>query len=208
MTPRAFLFVSLLLAPLSAQNGSGWFVADQHLDRKLTRVAYFSQTGSPGQYAIDYGAPEWKDSYEADADKLKGKRGRLGKDFFTRLDTSMELTIGGTKVGVGDYYLAIGRAENGDWKLVLYPAAELRKMHADAFLSGRLPATLGIEVPLTYAKVDAKAQQLHIGLKADKQKVGDATLTLHWGNHQLTAPIVADVGKPPAPPKKDDGKGR
>jgi len=198
---RSILLASLLVAPLVAQD-SGWFVADQLVERKLTRIAYFSQTGSPGQFAIDYCAPPWKDEYDAQTDKLKGHRERLGKDFWTRLDTSMDLTIGGVKVAAGDYYLGIGRTQAGDWKLVLYPAPEIRKMHGDGFITNRLPMTLGMEVPLTYSKVADKAGELKIELKPDKEKVGNATLALQWGNHQLTAPIVADVGPPPAAPAK------
>lgn len=198
---RSAFLTSLCLAPLAAQD-SGWFVADQHVDRKLARIAYFSQTGSPGQYAIDYCAPPWKDEYDALADKLKGHRERLGKDFWTRLDTSLDLTLGGVRIAAGDYYLGIGRAQNGDWKLVLYPAAEIRKMHGDGFITNRLPMTLGSEVPLAYSKAADKATELEITLTPEKDKVGNATLTLQWGNHQLTAPIVAEVGKPPPPAKK------
>ena len=170
----------------------------QNAERKATRIAYFDMAAqsSPGQFVIQYGAPQWKDEYEDQVDQLKGMRFRLGSDFWATLDTSMDLTIAGTKVPAGYYYLGMARTEDGDYRLVLHDANKLRPMRTDAFITSRLSG--GIEVPMTHAKADSAAERLKIELSEERGQLGKASLLIQWGPHKLTAPIVADLsgGKP------------
>ena len=205
-TSVSVLCASLLLATAASAQLQGF---SGSTDRKCTRVAYFdlSAMSSPGQYNIQYGAPEWKDDYEGMADKLKGKQARLGKDFWTTLDSSMDLTIGGQKVAAGYYYLGISRAENGDWSLLLFPADKVQKLHGDAFVTERMKG-MGTAIPLTYSKSEKKAMTMSIEFTADEKNLGNATLTLAWGNHSLTAPVVAEMKKDAAgkaKPENADG---
>jgi len=127
-------------------------------------------------------------------------------DFWTTLDTSMPLDMAGTKVAPGYYYLAIARALDGAWSLVVIPAEKVQKAHGDAFLSRQYEGT---RIPLTYEKSKDKVAKLHLELKGDEKNLGQCTLTITWGNYKLTAPVIADLksGAAEAGGKKDKEKG-
>ena len=77
--------------------------------RESARVAWFTRNGSPGQIAIDYTPVKWQEKYDAmvSSDKMMGRKWRLGADFWTSLDTSVDLVIGGTEIPAGYYYLTL-----------------------------------------------------------------------------------------------------
>ena len=81
--------------------------------RMSTRLLYFGETGPLGQICIQYGQPEWKAEYDQMLTAARGTSQRLGRDFWTSLDTDMDLTIGGTKVPAGQWYLGLRIDEEG-----------------------------------------------------------------------------------------------
>jgi hypothetical protein len=89
-----------------------------------------------------------------------GKRWRFCIDFWTALDTNAPLTIGGTRFGVGEYYLVLDRAKDGSWSLVLMDAAAVRAKKLDATQAES--TTEGTKVPMTYAKLDKHRPELEI----------------------------------------------
>jgi hypothetical protein len=164
----------------------------QTVARQCTRIAYFGTSGSPGQLNIQYGQPAWKGEYDHQLEQLRGQRIRFGKDFWTTLDTNVDLTIGGTAVPAGYYYLALGRTPGGDWALVLYDPVELRRERADAFVTPRY-AVGGIEAPLVHGTLQGeRADRLVIELQPLRE-LGLAKLVIRWGRHELTAPVVAKL---------------
>src|ERR1051325_9339498 len=101
-------------------------------ERGTTRVGFWNtrKNMGAGQFAIDYGRPVWKKDYE-DAAKFdamtKGHVYRLGSNFWTTLDTDMPLTIGGTTVPAGLWYLGLQRsADGGTWSLAFIAPAKGR----------------------------------------------------------------------------------
>jgi len=205
LPPALFATMLAVCGTVAAQDVKTYV---QTVERKCTRIAYFGANGSPGQFNIQYGQPAWKDEYNAQMEELKGKRTRFGNNFWTTLDTNVDLTIGGIKVAAGYYYLALGQNKKGDWQLVLFDPAVLRPYHPDAFATAMIkaPAT---EVPLDYAKVEGgkPAEKLDIELTAKKGKeIGYANLAIAWGPHRLAAAIIADLEVPATKPAEAAAK--
>ena len=74
----------------------------QRSERITTRVFHFESKPTftfTVQYAITYGAPVWKERIATALAAGEGKaaRFRLGKDFWTTLDTNSDLVIGGVR---------------------------------------------------------------------------------------------------------------
>jgi hypothetical protein len=156
--------------------------------RMSTRIAFFGQNSSEGQLAIAYGQPEWKAEYEMQFDTLtKGKRWRLGNDFWTTLDTHLDLTMDGVEVASGYYYLVLERSENDDWFLVLLDPKEARSKKLDAFMVDQ--TTGGIKVPLKWEKTESTTEKLIIKLLPDPDDIAKASLSISWGPHKLETAI-------------------
>ena len=152
----------------------------------------FGQGGSPGEIAIDYAVLDWKDSYEEaiNSPKMAGKKWRFGKDFWTNLDTSFDVEIGGVAVPAGYYYLTLEKrtGDAGDqYMLALHDAATIRKMKLDAFMADRMK-DVGIEVPMQH-KTGEPSKQLEIALTMEQGSQDTGALNVRFGPHVLTAPL-------------------
>jgi hypothetical protein len=193
------VFVLLSLIPAYAQKSKPTIVAEggQPDDRASARVLYWNtvKDEAAGQFAINYGRPVWKSTYEdsANFDKMtKGKTWRMGSNFWTDLDTCLPLKISGKKVPVGHYYLGLHRSEDGlKWTLAFIDPAKVRAAHIDAFNIQKAP--VAFEIPITVAKAATKPEKLTIGLSYPKENIRKVTLWVAWGNLALTAPIDATV---------------
>lgn len=159
-------------------------------DRKSTRLFYWGGSSSPGQLMIDYGPIEWKNEYAGaiDAGDHLNKRWRLGGNFWTTLDTNLDLKVGGVDVPAGLYYLTLEQKEKGKVVLALNDPAKIRAKKLDAFQSESTSG--GIEVPLTQTPAGPVAGKLVITLAvAPGGDPRDATLTIRFGPYQLQAPV-------------------
>ena len=163
--------------------------------RESTRVAYFGGGRSPGQIAIDYAPVPWQDAYskQVDATQMVGKKWRFGGDFWTTLDNSMALEIGGVKVPAGYWYLTLGMVEGGKFVMGIHDPAVARKMQLDASACNRLPA--GIQIPLTHSKSDAAHKKLDVELKVGVADNTQGKLTIQFGPHVLHAKMAVHMGK-------------
>jgi len=196
-----WLFLLGCLVPTSAQPAGPRVVAEGGGvdDRGSARVLYWNvaKNQAAGQFAIDYGRPVWKSTYEDPVkfDQMtKGKVWRMGSNFWTTLDTSIPLKISGREVRPGYYYLALQRSADGaSWSLVFIDPAKVRGVRLDAFEVARAP--IWFEIPITITKPAAKPEQLTLGLSYPKENIRKVTLTVAWGNLALTAPVEAEVAE-------------
>lgn len=163
--------------------------------RKCARVAWFGRTGSPGQIAIDYTPVKWQDKYDemAGSEKMLGRKWRLGADFWTSLDTSVDLGFGDTKVPAGYYYLTLEQRKPGKFVLGVHDAAEVKKMRLDAYQADKVRG--GFEIALEHGRTDEVADHLSIGIGLEQGSQDHGELEIHFGGHRLTAPVVMKVGK-------------
>lgn len=161
--------------------------------RMGTRLAFFSQSSSSGQVAIDYGAPAWKDEYDAELSnpKFVDHRWRLGQEFWTTLDASLPVTIGTAKLNPGSYYLTVEKKSDGRFLLAFLDPVEVRKAHLDPFVAHLTKG--GIEIEMQHGTAQEKAAALEIKLTSDGERSNKGKLTVRFGPHELTAPVVCHL---------------
>lgn len=192
-------FFLLALVPAHAQQSKPTVVAEggEPDDRASARVLYWNtvKNAPAGQFAIDYGRPVWKSTYEDPAafDAMtKGKTWRMGSNFWTVLDTCLRLKISGRNVPVGYYYLGLHRSADGSrWSLAFIDPAKVRAAHTDAFEVAKAPILF--EVPMSTASPTAKPAKLTIELSYAKDDIHKITLNVAWGTLALTAPIEVTI---------------
>lgn len=164
----------------------------QTTERRSSRIAWFGPKGSPAQVALDYGPVPWNDEYEAAvaAGKLTGKKWRLGGDFWTTLDTSIDLSFGATTLPAGYWYLTLEQRTADSYVLACHDAAAVRKLKLDPVFANKL--TGGIEIPLAHAAGDP-ADTLEITIRPNQGSHTEGSLRLRFGRHELSAPMTMQV---------------
>ncbi|MEO0481133.1 MAG: hypothetical protein AAF196_16810 [Planctomycetota bacterium] len=143
--------------------------------------------GPDGWVSINHGEPVWKDSYdkEIESGRFDGVRWRLGQNYWTVLDTNVNLTFGETEVAANGYYVVLERTEEGDFRAFLLDQAQIRTTGLIA--SDAAKTTGGIEIPLEHEVVETKAENLTIGFSAREDDNETVDWTIHFGPHKLTA---------------------
>jgi hypothetical protein len=166
-------------------------------ERGSTRVLYWSpqKDMALGEFAINYGRPVWKKDYEDSAkfdSGTKGKIWRLGKDYWTTLDTNIPLKVGGKDVAVGQYYLGLARSKDGaTWSLAFLDPSKIRSMKLDAFEIERAPILF--QVPVSSEPATTASEKLTILLSYPKDNPKNVTMKIAWGKLQVSVPIQATV---------------
>jgi len=148
--------------------------------------------------SISYSQPTWQDSYNGMLDGLKGSNySRLGKGWWTTLDTVGLVEIGGTKIEAGSYYLGLAVGKDGAFSLLLFDSRQTMKK---GLLPGSTPlyrgdASAEIKAPLTLAKDSLKevVVKMEIEMTVDKQDPSSGKLSIRWGKHELSAPVKFDL---------------
>jgi hypothetical protein len=164
-------------------------------ERASARILYWNRTknAAAGQFAIDYGRPTWKKEYENKAkfeEMTRGKVWRLGKDFWTVLDTAIPLKIGGRDIPAGAWYLGLHRSDDGAvWSLAFIDPSKIRKTGLDAFEINRAP--IEFRIPVTSSQAETAADKLTVTLSAKESDIKDVTLKILWGKLQVSAPVQA-----------------
>lgn len=186
-------FAKIEAAVKAAPAAAGLQVFAQGVARKNARVAWFGAGGSPAQIAIDYSPVPWRADYEKDfaSGKFFGRKWRLGSDFWTRIDTWVELRFGDVVVPAGYYYLTLEQRDADSIVLRLHDPVAVRRQRLDASQAARVEG--GIEVPMVHAKTDAVQETLDIALAMQPGSRTDGDLTIAFGGHRLSAPFVASI---------------
>lgn len=158
-----------------------------------TRVLYWNQekNEAAGELTINFGRPAWKKEYENQALfglATKGKVWRLGKDYWTMLDTNVPLKIAGKEVPVGLWYLGLHRSEDGaSWSLAFIDPLKARRIRLDPFAINKAPVEF--KIPMTTENVGEMNEKLTITLSPQKENIKNVTLRISWGKLQLMAPV-------------------
>jgi len=194
LLPVGLFMVSLCTASAQSTQGPIQVFGGQPDERASTRMLYETDRAI-GEFAIDYGRPAWKKEYEDPAifDKItRGKVWRLGKDFWTTLDTSLPLRIAGREVLIGYYYLGLHRSEDGaSWSLAFLDPAKIRGSKLDAFEINKAP--IAFKVPIKLEEGPEMVDKLTLLLSYQKENITSVTLRIAWGKLLLTAPIVVQL---------------
>jgi hypothetical protein len=196
MLPVVFFCLAL---PLAAQKPAIVPEGGAMEERGSARVLYWDTKldTSAGQFAIDYGRPEWKKEYEDQVKfdaMTKGKVWRMGKNFWTILDSALPLKISGKSVPPGYYYLGLRRSADGSqWSLAFLDPVKLRAARSDGFIINK--AKVEFEVPVKVEPSKDIATKLTIALAYPEKDATHVTFKLAWGNFVATAPIEVSLAK-------------
>lgn len=155
--------------------------------RGSTRIFYWGQSNSAGQVEIDYGVPVYQPAYAQFLTQPSGQRWRFGQDFWTRLDTNLDLTIGGVKLPAGYYYLALENTKEDGVRMIALDPTEIRKKKLDAYEAPRTSG--GIAIPLIQGETPNPSGRLAIALSVDRAKEDVGELEIVFGPHRFTADL-------------------
>jgi len=151
---------------------------------RMAATRIFFEGGLKGMVCVQYGQPEWKSEYDA-LDSFKGKSVRLGKDYWTTLNTSVALDFAGTKVPAGSYYLGLRCDAGGDFEiLVLRAEAADKAGMAPFFPEAWKPDHV---IAMKHAASEKSTDKLTIDLNVDEKDPSQMSLVLSWGKHVLTS---------------------
>ncbi len=124
-----------------------------------------------------------------------GRRWRFGQNFWTSLDTNIPLTLGGIEVPVGAYYAVLEHSKQAGLRMVLLNPGEVRKRRLDSYEAGKTSG--GISIPLALGKAARPASRLALELTVDRSKRDHGMLSIRFGPHELTAPLVLKPARQP-----------
>lgn len=178
---------SFLAAPLSAQLQVMNTPVDE--DRRGSNVIMFSDN-SLVFVAVTWSAPQWKADYDKPGmlDKFKGQNVRLGKNWWTSLDTSVPLEIGGKKLPAGTYFLGLHYTKDGKFHLVAFDAKTAMQKSFMPWMGDQWKGGTHIPLKLNKDKLAKTAEKMQMSIRANQ---GGATgsFDIHWGKHELHADV-------------------
>lgn len=154
-----------------------------------TKMIFSAQFEMLGAICIQYGQPKWKAEYEEMADQAKGKSLRLGKDFWTTMNTTTGFTMGGVKVAAGAYYLGLKCDDKGAFSLLVIDAKKSDKNGWAPFNAEQWEADY--TVPLTKSTSKETVEALTISVSGSTPDALE--LKVAWGTHSLTAAASAHI---------------
>ena len=140
--------------------------------------------------SVTWSAPQWKADYDKPGmlDRFKGQNVRLGKNWWTSLDTNVPLEISGKKLPAGAYFLGLHYTKDGEFHLVALDAKNAMQNSYMPWIGDQWKGGTHIPLKLNKDKLAKTAQKMQMALKADK---GGSTgsFDIHWGKHELHADI-------------------
>lgn len=186
---RSVVLASLLLAaaPLSAQEISPFVQSGERAQAMvfLAKMDGEQFAGAAGAMFLTYGQPDWKKELGAQADQMKGKIIRLGKDNWATLDNTPGVALGGVSVPAGVWYLGLACDQAGKWSLVCIDPVKAKAAGAWPYAPELAPRTHS--VPLTHDVLKTEEfAKLTVSLEADAKDPMQGTLVIGWGNHKLS----------------------
>lgn len=182
--------LTALLAPASAAQLRG---IETRAERRQCGVFLWDGERSPGAFTIQFGQPPWRPEYDELIERRTSAQVRLGKDHWTTLDSSVDLTIGGVAVGAGQHFLGLGITDDGGFELLVFDARRLLLRNANPGQTAELAPQ--VRCPLVHGKVDDEVRLLVVDVAVDADRPTHGELRLSWGRHRLTAAIVAVVAR-------------
>lgn len=190
-TSIATAFLLALSSTLFAQ------IEVETLQRVTTQVVY-RNSEPPVSYSIDYGSLNWRKDYASELEGQYEVDFRLGTGAWAELNTNAVLSLGGTQIAAGRYYLGIRRRPPKAWELILMHADPLDRRRLDARFTGQVKPD--VTVPLQFAPLSAAVPELKVEFLPDPDAIGRATLRIRFGGYQVETPVVTKLHEKPKPP--------
>lgn len=185
------LLAVALAAPATAQVKAFGGSAPRMAATRIFFGEDFSK-GDLGMVCIQYGQPQWKAEYDGMLDSLKGKHLRLGKDYWTTLNTSIPLQAGTTAIAAGSYYAGLKCDAEGAFSLVLMKAEESDKSGWAPWTGEKWKPAYVLPMPRTQAAKTADTMAIDLDVP-DEANPARLDLKISWGSHVLTLPLMAQL---------------
>lgn len=195
-----FALTILLLLATSASVTAQYFVPDQTLTRQLTRVTWLGLSGEQS-IAVDYGSAKWGPEYDAFMAGKMSRHARLGNGPWATLHSSVDLSIGTTKIPRGRWYLGAFRDTKQQWHLTFMAADNLDRKGLGG--GATISVTPDLMAPMQLETTEQARELLDIKLASSKDDKPVVTLALTWGKFRLQAEVAAgfDTQEDPSAPK-------
>lgn len=191
----ATLFVLSLLS--TTARGQIQVFGGPEADRRSSTVVMFGEDVVVG-VSISYSAPEWKDSYDTPGalDQNKGQNVRLGKNWWTSLDTNVPLEIGGTRLEPGAYFLGLHYGEDGSFKLLVIDSVQAMKESMMPFDPAGWKGGTMIPLKMSKDSLEETQDEMVIAITAAEGDPTKGSFSIQWGKHELSADVRFHVGGP------------
>lgn len=170
--------------------------------RKASTLIFAEMNGGftpRGGVSINYSQPEWKAEYDAvlASGKFNGTNQRLGKNWWTSLDTTVALEIGGTKVAPGSYYLGLQIAKDGGVSLLVLDAKTANQHGWMPFVAAQWKSETVCKLDLHKDALKEVQGKMTIAITADEKDASKGKFSIQWGKHELSAAVAfhLDAGK-------------
>ncbi len=205
LATTAAFFLGVLATPLSAQVQAFGGPDD---DRKASWVVFAEMKNGftpHGAVAINYSQPKWKPEYDGmlATDKFRGQSHRLGKNWWTSLETTVAMDIGGSKIAAGSYYLGIQIDKDGAMSLLVIDAKAANQNGWLPFVASQWKTDLSCKLDLKQDAHESVQELMLISITADRTDHSKGTFSIRWGKHELSAAVNFHLPKPaPAEAKK------
>jgi tetratricopeptide (TPR) repeat protein len=162
--------------------------------RLSTRLFLYSRKNGgfqpEGQVHVDYGTLAWRAEFAGaiESERFQGVRWRLGKNFWTSLDTNVPLTIGGVEIEPGLYYLSLMRKKDGGFELGLHDPAKVREAKADAFQLTFGSLQPEHHVAMKHEELEEVAEELTLSIQYEKDPK-HAEFFVDFGPHRVSCAL-------------------
>ncbi len=135
---------------------------------------------------VDHGTVNWREDFTKDIAKLTGGgRWRLGANWWTSLDTCVDLRLGEVSLPAGRWHLLLVRGKRKDeWNLACLPVADTLRAGLDPLSAAASKG--GIVVPLTVLPESPPASELSVAFAACPS---GTEFVLRFGPYRLTTPV-------------------
>jgi uncharacterized protein (TIGR03067 family) len=187
---RLILASAALAAVLAVPVCSQRVFAGTDPDRRAATVLVFDDSfNALAAASISYSQPQWRDEYDGKFDELKGNKLRLGKNWWTSLDTITPLVIGGTTIPAGSYVLGLACSEDGEFSLLAIDSSRAMRAKMVPFRPDDWSGEIKAPLQLGRGKLDDKRTKMEIEITADAKQPSKGALTIRWGTHELRAEV-------------------
>ncbi|MCA8941220.1 MAG: DUF2911 domain-containing protein [Planctomycetes bacterium] len=175
---------ALSFAPITAQQVFGG--PDE--DRQSSTVLVFGQEVMAAA-SISYSQPTWKDSYDQRFDELKGRKLRLGKNWWTTLQTATPLEIAGQSLDAGAYVLGLECDEKGNFSLLAMAADWAMKNKVLPWSTDNWRNEIKIPLALAKGSLEEPVEKMEIEISAERESPMSGKFSIRWGKHELSAKV-------------------
>ncbi|MHC5062596.1 MAG: TPR end-of-group domain-containing protein [Planctomycetota bacterium] len=164
-------------------------------DRKALRIACGKNEAGPvSELVLSYNPVAWLKrlpSREEFDRQTRGHSWRLGKNFWTVLESNRNLRSMDGMIPAGTWYLGVHRATDGSFWLSFHDPRDVRHQLIDSFWIDESRAKF--HLALEFEEAEALVDPLTLSLNADPETEGKIDLEIAWAGYRLHRSLRIDL---------------